>query len=162
MQMIYRLTCGKLTGAKRPLGLGTFFAVLLIFGFRLLAIPLCSLRSSAQTTRPDTLDKPIQDAFEATKIIPVSCEVEGGTLCADVCRFFINLLYAKLGKAITIQALDDPGEDAARKGVFGAFGSSGKISFFMSQRLGSYVALRLPETGDPMLLACTLAGLPMI
>lgn len=126
--------------------------VLLTFGFWLLAVPFCPLRSSAQTTRPETVDKPIHDAFEATKIIPISCEVEDGIVSADVCRFFTNALYVKLGKQITIQAFDDPDEDAARKGVlgaFGAFGASGKISFFMSQRLGTYVVLRLVETGSP-------------
>jgi len=123
--------------------------ILLTFGFWLLAISFSPLRSSAQTTRPDTVDKPIHDAFEATKIIPVSCEVEDGVVSADVCRFFTNALYVKLGKHITVQAFDDPDEDAARKGVLGAFGSSGKISFFMSQRLGTYVVLRLVETGGP-------------
>ena len=33
--------------------------------------------------------------------------------------------------------------------MLGAFGSSGKISFFMSQRLGTHVVLRLVETGGP-------------
>ncbi len=123
--------------------------VLLTFGFWLLAIPFYPLRSSAQTTRPDMVDKPIHDAFEATKIISVSCEVEDGVVSADVCRFFTNALYVKLGKQITVQAFDDPGEDAARKGVLGAYGLTGKISFFMSQRLGSYVVLRLVEAGGP-------------
>jgi hypothetical protein len=123
--------------------------VLLTFSFWLLAIPFYPLRGSAQTAWPDTVDKPIHDAFEATNIIPVSCEVEDGMVSADVCRFFINALYVKLGKHITVQAFDDPGEDAARKGVLGAFGASGKISFFMSQRLGTYVVLRLVETGSP-------------
>ncbi|MGB8542221.1 MAG: tetratricopeptide repeat protein [Candidatus Acidiferrales bacterium] len=79
----------------------------------------------------------------------MSCEVEDGVVSADVCRFFTNALYVKLGKDITVQTFDDPDEDAARKGVLGAFGSSGKISFFMSQRLGTYVVLRLVETGSP-------------
>lgn len=149
MQMMNCQNCGKLTGFKRSPGFGTFFMVLLAFGFWLLAIPFYPLRSSAQTTRPDTVDKPIHVAFETTKIIPVSCEVEDGMVSADVCRFFINALYVKLGKHIIIQAFDDPDEDAARKGVLGAFGSSGKISFFMSQRLGTYVILRLVETGGP-------------
>lgn len=134
---------------KASRGFGPFFTILLTFGFWLLANPLYPLRSSAQTTRPDTLDKPIHDAFEATNIIPVSCEVEDGMVSEDVCRFFTNALYVKLGKHITVQAFDDPGEDAARKGVLGAFGSSGKISFFMSQRLGTYVVLRLLEIGSP-------------
>jgi len=149
MQMMNYPNCGKPTGFTRSLGFGTFFMVLLTFGFWLLAIPFSALRSGAQTTRPDAVDKPIHDAFEATKIIPVSCEVEDGVVSADVCRFFTNALYVKLGKHITVQAFDDPGEDAARKGVLGAFGSSGKISFFMSQRLGTYVVLRLVETGSP-------------
>jgi Sel1 repeat len=149
MQMMNCQNCGKRTGFKRSPGFGTFFMVLLAFGFWLLAIPFYPLRSSAQTTRPDTVDKPIHVAFETTKIIPVSCEVEDGMVSADVCRFFINALYVKLGKHIIIQAFDDPDEDAARKGVLGAFGSSGKISFFMSQRLGTYVVLRLVETGGP-------------
>jgi len=123
--------------------------VLLTFGFWLLATPFYALRSGAQTIAQTPVDKPIHDAFEATKIIPVSCEVEDGMVSADVCRFFINALYVKLGKHITVQAFDDPGEDAARKGVLGAFGASGKISFFMSQRLGTYVVLRLVETGSP-------------
>ena len=149
MQMTNCPNWGRLTGFKRSLGFGTFFMVLLTFGFWLLAVPFCPLRSSAQTTRPETVDKPIHDAFEATKIIPISCEVEDGIVSADVCRFFTNALYVKLGKQITIQAFDDPDEDAARKGVLGAFGASGKISFFMSQRLGTYVVLRLVETGSP-------------
>ncbi|MGC2420781.1 MAG: tetratricopeptide repeat protein [Candidatus Acidiferrales bacterium] len=123
--------------------------VLLTFGFWLLAILFYPLRSGAQTIAQTPVDKPIHDAFEATTIIPVSCEVEDGMVSADVCRFFINALYVKLGKQITIQAFDDPDEDAARKGVLGAFGLSGKISFFMSQRLGTYVVLRLVETGGP-------------
>lgn len=124
--------------------------VLLTFGFWLLAIPFYPLRSGAQTiAQKPPVDKPIHDALEATNIIPVSCEVEDGMVSADVCRFFINALYVKLGKHITVQAFDDPGEDAARKGVLGAFGLTGKISFFMSQRLGTYVILRLVETGGP-------------
>lgn len=149
MHMMNCPNCGKLTGFKRSLGFGTFFMVLLTFGFWLLAIPFYPLRSGAQTIAQAPVDKPMHDAFEATKIIPVSCEVEDGMVSADVCRFFINALYVKLGKHITVQAFDDPGEDAARKGVLGAFGSSGKISFFMSQRLGTYVVLRLVETGGP-------------
>jgi TPR repeat protein len=149
MRMMNCPNCGRLTGLKRLLGFGTFFMALLTFGFWLLAIPFYPLRSSAQTARPDTVDKPIHDAFEATKIIPVSCEVEDRMVSADVCRFFTNALYVKLGKQVTIRAFDDPDEDAARKGVLGAFGLSGKISFFMSQRLGTYVALRLVETGEP-------------
>jgi hypothetical protein len=149
MHMMNCQNCGRLTGSKRSLGFGTLFMALLTFGFWLLATPFFPLRGSAQTTRTGTVDKPIHDAFEATKIIPVSCEVEDGTVSADVCRFFINALFVKLGKQITIQSFDDPDEDAARKGVLGAFGSSGKISFFMSQRLGTYVVLRLVETGGP-------------
>jgi hypothetical protein len=149
MHMMNCQNCGKPTGLKRSLGFGTFFMVLLTFGSWLLAIPFSALRSSAQTAQPNSVDKPIHDAFEATNIIPVSCEVEDGMVSADVCRFFINALYVKLGKHITVQAFDDPGVDAARKGVLGAFGSSGKISFFMSQRLGTYVVLRLVETGSP-------------
>ena len=119
---------------------------LFTLAFWLLTILFYPLRSSAQTNRQDATDKPIHDALEATNIIPVSCEVEDGMVSADVCRFFINALYVKLGKHITVQAFDDPGEDAARKGVLG---SSGKISFFMSQRLSTYVVLRLVETGSP-------------
>jgi Sel1 repeat len=149
MQMMNCPNCVRLTGFKRSLGFGTFFMALFTFGFWLLAIPFYPLRSSAQTPRPDTADKPIHDAFEATKIIPVSCEVEDGVVSADVCGFFTNALYVKLGKQIAIQAFDDPGEDEARKGALGAFGVSGKISYFMSQRLGTYVVLRLMETGGP-------------
>ncbi len=123
--------------------------LLLTSGFWLLAIPFDPLRCGAQTITQTPVDKPIHDAFEDTNIIPVSCEVEDGMVSEDVCRFFINALYVKLGKHVTVQAFDDPGEDAARKGVLGAFGSSGKISFFMSQRLGTYVVLRLVETGSP-------------
>lgn len=39
MEMIFCPNCGKLTGYKRALGFGTFFAVLLTAGFWLLAIP---------------------------------------------------------------------------------------------------------------------------
>jgi len=149
MHMMNCPNCGKLTRFKTSRRLGPFFMILLTFGFWLLAISFSPLRSSAQTTRPDTVDKPIHDAFEATKIISVSCEVEDGVVSADVCRFFTNALYVKLGKHITVQAFNNPGEDAARKGVLGAFGLTGKISFFMSQRLGTYVVLRLVETGGP-------------
>ena len=149
MKMMNCPNCKRLTGFKRSLGFGTLFTLLLTFGFCLLATRFSALPRSAQTARPNTVDKAIHDAFEATKIIPISCEVEDGVVSADVCRFFTNALYVKLGKKITIQAFDDPDEDAARKGVLGAFGSSGKISFFMSQRLGTYVVLRLVETGGP-------------
>jgi hypothetical protein len=124
----------------------------------LLLFACLSLQAPAQTTRPDTVDKPIHDAFEATKIIPVSCEVKDGVVSADVCRFFINVLYVRLGKQTTVQAFDDPNEDAARKGVLGAFGVSGKISFFMSQRLGTYVVLRLVETGSPDATRLSVGG----
>src|SRR5438132_283208 len=113
MHMMNCPNCGKPIGFKRSLGFGAFFMVLLTFGFWLLAIPFSPLRSSAQTTRPDTVDKPLHDAFEATKIIPVSCEVEDGIVSADVCRFFTNALYVKLGKHISIHAFDYPGTDAA-------------------------------------------------
>jgi hypothetical protein len=149
MHMMNCPDCRKQTRFKTSRGFDPFFTILLTFGFWLLAIPLYPLRSGAQTFAQTPVDKPIHDAFEATNIIPVSCEVEDGMVSADVCRFFINALYVKLGKHITVQAFDDPGEDAARKGVLGAFGSSGKISFFMSQRLGTYVVLRLVETGSP-------------
>jgi|GEM_PF-5193459 hypothetical protein len=149
MQMMNCPNCRKPTAFKRSLGFGTFFTVVLAFGIWLLAVPLSPMPSDAQTIAQTPVDKPIHDAFEATNIIPVSCEVEDGMVGADVCRFFINALYVKLGKHITVQAFDDPGEDAARKGVLGAFGASGKISFFMSQRLGTYVVLRLVETGSP-------------
>ena len=149
MHMMNCPNCGKPTRFKRSVGFGTFFVVLLPFGLGLLAIPSYPSRSGAQTIAQTPVDKPIHDAFEATKIIPVSCEVEDGMVSADVCRFFINALSVKLGKYITVQVFDDPDEDAARKGVLGAFGSPGKISFFMSQRLGTYVVLRLVETGSP-------------
>jgi Sel1 repeat len=146
MHMVNCPNCGKATAFKRSLGFGTFFTVVLAFSFWVLAIPLSPLRSGAQTIAQTPADKPIHDAFEATNIIPVSCEVEDGMVSADVCRFFINALYVKLGKHSTVQAFDDTGEDEARKGVLGA---SGKISFFMSQRLGTHVVLRLVETGSP-------------
>jgi TPR repeat protein len=149
MLMMNSTNCGRLTVFKRSFGLGAVFMALPTFGFWLLAIASYPLRSGALTIAQTPVDKPIHDALEATKIIPVSCEVEDGIVSADVCRFFINALYEKLGKHITVQAFDDPGEDAARKGVLGAFNSSGKISFFMSQRLGTYVVLRLVETGGP-------------
>lgn len=149
MHVMYCPNRGKPTGFKRSLGFGTFFMVLLAFGLWLLAIAFSTLRSSAQTARASTVDKPIHDAFEATTMIPVSCEVEDDVVSAEVCGFFINALYVKLGKHITVQAFDDPGEDAARKGVLSDFGTSGKISFFTSRRLGAYVVLRLVETGSP-------------
>src|ERR1700690_53536 len=119
MKMMNCPNCKRLTGFKRSLGFGTLFTLLLTFGFCLLATPFSALPRSAQTARPNTVDKPIHDAFEATKIIPISCEVEDGVVSADVCRFFTNALYVKLGKKITIQAFDDPDEDAARKGGVG-------------------------------------------
>ncbi|HEX5422315.1 MAG TPA: tetratricopeptide repeat protein, partial [Candidatus Acidoferrales bacterium] len=150
MQMMNCASCWKPTGFnERSPGFGTFWGLVLAFGFWLLVIPFYPLRSGAQTIAQAPVDKPIHDAFKATDVIPVSCEVEDGVVSADVCGFFINALYAKLGKHITVQAFDDPDEDAARKGVLGAFGSSGKISFFMSQRLGTYMVLRLVETGSP-------------
>jgi Sel1 repeat len=149
VQMIQSANRVGLTGLKRSLGRVTFIMVPLTLSFWLLAVPLCSLQSGAQTTAQTPLDKPIHDAFEAANTIPVSCEVEDGMVSADVCRFFINALYVKLGKQITVEAFDDPDEDAARKVVLGAFGSSGTISFFMSQRLGTHVVLRLVETGSP-------------
>jgi hypothetical protein len=39
MEMIFCPNCAKLTGYKRALGLGTFFAVLLTAGLWLIAIP---------------------------------------------------------------------------------------------------------------------------
>ena len=54
MEMIFCPNCNKLTGYKRHLGFGTFFAVLLTAGFWLLAIPfypkrclICGLTKSA-------------------------------------------------------------------------------------------------------------------
>lgn len=46
--------CGKRTGHKRALGWGTFFMVLLTFGFWLLAIPLYPVRCIACGATPKT------------------------------------------------------------------------------------------------------------
>ena len=39
MEMVFCPNCNKLTGHKRVIGFGTFFAVLLTAGFWLLALP---------------------------------------------------------------------------------------------------------------------------
>lgn len=65
MEMIFCPNCNKLTGYKRTIGFGTFFAVLLTAGFWLLALPFypkrciaCGLSKSEAVPRHQTWRRP--------------------------------------------------------------------------------------------------------